>query len=48
LVDGGKKENRLEGYSSLGRMEVGKDSVGSLKSYKNFINLFKFSTITYY
>jgi hypothetical protein len=29
---GRKKESRLEGCSNLERMEVGRDSVGSLKS----------------
>ncbi len=32
LIDGGKKENRLDVYSIFERMEVRKDSVGNLKS----------------
>jgi hypothetical protein len=32
LVDGRKGESRLKGCSSLERMEVGRDSVGTLKS----------------
>jgi hypothetical protein len=48
LVDGRKKESRLKGYNSLERMEVGRDSVGSLKSYKNFINPLGFGSITFY
>jgi hypothetical protein len=32
LVDGRRRESRLEGYNSLERMEVGRNSVGSLKS----------------
>jgi hypothetical protein len=32
LVNGRKGENRLEGYSSLEKMKVGRDNVGSLKS----------------
>ncbi len=32
LVDGGKRENRLDVCSTFERMEVNKDSVGSLKS----------------
>jgi len=32
LVDGRKKESRLKGCNSLGRMEISRDSVGSLKS----------------
>ncbi len=31
LVDGGKKDNRLDVYNIFERMEVSKDSVGSLK-----------------
>jgi hypothetical protein len=30
LVDGGKRENRLNVYSTFERMEIRKDSVGSL------------------
>jgi hypothetical protein len=36
MVDGKKKENRLEGCSSLGRMKIGRDTIRDLKSYKNF------------
>jgi hypothetical protein len=32
LVDGGKRENRLDVYSNFERMEMSRDSVGSLKS----------------
>jgi len=32
LVGGGKKENRLDDYSTFERMEMNRDSVGSLKS----------------
>jgi hypothetical protein len=32
LVDGGKRENRLNVCSTFERMEIRKDSVGSLKS----------------
>jgi hypothetical protein len=32
----------------LGRLEIGKDNVGSLRSWKNFTNLFGFGSITYY
>jgi hypothetical protein len=42
------KESKLEGCGSLERMEVGRDSVGNLKSYKKFINLLGFGNITYY
>jgi hypothetical protein len=31
LVDGRKKENRLDAYSSFERMEVNRDNVGNLK-----------------
>jgi hypothetical protein len=31
LVGGGKKENRLDDYSTFERMEMNRDSVGSLK-----------------
>jgi hypothetical protein len=48
LVDGRKKESRLEGCSSLEKMEVGRDNVGSLKFKKNFTKLFGFGSITYY
>jgi len=48
LVDGRKKENRSKGCSSLGRMQVGRDSVRSLKSYKNFTNPLEFGGITFY
>jgi len=32
LVDGRKKESRLDGCSSFEKMEVNRDSVGNLKS----------------
>jgi len=32
LVDGGKRENRLDVCSTFERMEANRDSVGSLKS----------------
>jgi hypothetical protein len=32
LIDGGKRENRLDGNGTFERMEVNKDSFGSLKS----------------
>jgi hypothetical protein len=31
LIDGGKRESGLDVCSTFGRMEVSKDSVGSLK-----------------
>ncbi len=48
LIDGGKKDNRLDDCSIFERMEMSKDSVGSLKSYKNFTNPFGFSSTTSY
>jgi hypothetical protein len=30
-MDGGKKENRLDDYNTFERMEMSRDSVGSLK-----------------
>jgi hypothetical protein len=32
LVNGGKKENRLDVYCTFERMELNRDSVGNLKS----------------
>jgi len=32
LINGGKKENRMDDYSTFERMEVNNDSVGNLKS----------------
>jgi hypothetical protein len=32
LIDGGKRENRLDDYGTLERMEMSKDNFGSLKS----------------
>ncbi len=34
LIDGGKRENRLDVYGTFERMKVSKDSVGSLKSWE--------------
>jgi hypothetical protein len=32
LINGGKKDNRLDDYSTFEKMEVNRDNVGSLKS----------------
>ncbi len=38
LVDGGKKENKLDDSSTFERMEVNRGNFGSLKSLKKFID----------
>jgi hypothetical protein len=43
LVDGKKKENRMDVCNNFKRMEMSKDNVESLKFAKKFINSFKFS-----
>jgi hypothetical protein len=45
LVDG-RKKSTLDGDSSFERMEVSKDSGGSLKSLKKFTNPFRFGSTT--
>ncbi len=46
LIDGGKKENILDGCSTFERMEVNRDNVGSLKSYINFTNTLRSDSTT--
>jgi hypothetical protein len=48
LVDDGKRESRLDVYSTFKRMEMNRDSVGSLKSLKKFTNPLRFGSITFY
>jgi hypothetical protein len=48
LVDDGKRENRLDVCNTFERMEMNRDSVGSLKSLKNFTNPLKFDNIISY
>jgi hypothetical protein len=43
-----EEENRLDDYSTFEKMKVSRDNVGSLKSYRNFINPFGFSSTTSY
>jgi hypothetical protein len=40
LIDDGKRENRLDVSGNFEIMEVSRDSFESLKSWKNFTNLF--------
>jgi hypothetical protein len=47
MVDGRKKESRMDVRSSFERMEVSRDSVGSLKSQRNFTNLIEFHSTSY-
>jgi hypothetical protein len=48
LVDGGKKENRLDDCSTFERMEVSRDNAESLKFFKKFKNPLEFGSTTYY
>jgi hypothetical protein len=48
LVNGGKRENRLDVCSTFERMELNRDNVGSLKSQRSFTNPLQFgNTISY-
>jgi hypothetical protein len=47
LVDGGKRKNK-DDCGTFERMEVSKDNVGSLKSYKNFTNPLEFCNTFFY
>jgi hypothetical protein len=48
LVHGGKRENRLDDSGTCERMEVSRDSFGSLKSYKNFTRPLRFCSTNFY
>ncbi len=49
LIDGGKRENRLDVCSTFERMEMSRDNVGAWNlRKKNFTNLFGFGSITSY
>ncbi len=49
LVDGKKKENRMDVCSSFERIEMGKDNDGNLKFFKKIINPLEFgNTISYW
>jgi hypothetical protein len=49
LVDGKKKENRMDVCSSFERIEMGKDNDGNLKFLKKIINPLEFgNTISYW
>jgi hypothetical protein len=48
LVDGKKKESRMDVCSSFERMEMTRDNVGSLKFWRNFTNPLGFGNKTFY
>jgi hypothetical protein len=48
LVDGRKKESRMDVGNSFKGMEVSKDNVGSLEFLKKFTNLLRFGSTTFY
>ncbi len=48
LIDGGKRDNRFDVYSTSEKMEMNRNNVGSLKSERNFTNPLGFSSTTSY
>jgi len=48
LVNGREKESRMDICNNFERMEESRDSVGSLKSKRNFTNPLGFGSITSY
>jgi hypothetical protein len=48
MVDGKKKESRIDVCNSFKRMKMSKDSVGSLKSLKKFTSPLRFGSAIFY